>query len=570
MIESIEAGGQCTYDVAPASAGLGERMSDFSPVAVPLSELRTPRTVADVVAGPGATTTVHVRSASSKVTVLDRTGYPVKGATVEVWSQIIGYTNGDGLYDSPLFYSGYYPLKIRAPFVGLPQGGADAPVLPFEVMQETDFPDGSKAITVQVGLAVSGLSTFDCTAQVFYRTITKVPGEVGHQLKEMISPLSIGIMVTLGGLWVASHFVGVGEAADVIFALTVAIKFGLTAAMAASLAGDLLQALQGIFWGQNEFALEQASAALARIIAMIGVIGLFKVAEGAAKKGVRNSYRPKGIPNEVIKEPPRSPNVDEALKSKQGQKLGEIMGDGKVEERLKGAEDCAKADPTLQKLPQTDAAAARGYTSHEVTKLGAASKEADYLILNRMLRFADKNGVKGAVEYIDAVVRALNRLPKFKGNSFRGMRFKGGIPDFINKLKPGMPFRDKGFFSTSVEEASAREYMNERPTEYPDRVMIYVRGYSGRLMQAITEVKTDHEALFRPGTYFVVVKRWVSADGVLNLSLVEIDETASEFVSTWGKGAAMVANFKALAAWAEKEAKKLVTGVPRPASAGAH
>jgi len=553
-IADLEAGGSSVYDVPPPSAGLAGRMQDIALVEVPLSELKTPRRIPDLVAGPGTTTTVHTRTASCKVTVLDRTKWPVKGVTVEVWSQILGYSNGDGLYDSPLFFAGDYALKLRALFIGPASGGPTDAVIPFEVSEDTQFLDGTVTISMQVGLSASGLSTFDRASQILFRAIPKLPGEAGRQLKEMISPFSIGIMVTLAGLWVAAHFVGVGEAADIVVGLSVAIKLGLTLVMAEALVVDMLLFLKAILIAKNEFELEDAAAALARIVFTIGFIAFVKVAEGAVKKGVRNSYRPKGIPDEVTKEPPRSPNVTEALQSKVGKRLGGGMGDAVFEERLKGAEACAKADPTLRSIPPEDAASLRGYTSHKVTKIGASSNEADYLVLNRFLRFGNKAGVAGVVEYLDSMLRGYNRFPKLRAKTFRGLRFDT-IPDWVNKMKVGRPFRDKAFFSTSIEEDAALKYMNGDPTK-PAKVLFHVKGYSSRYIQSLTEVVTDKEALYRPGTIFIVVKKLTAADGVVHISLVEVEESVKDFASVWGTSAALVANLKALEVWAEKQTKK--------------
>ena len=585
QIEDLDAGGMCSEDGAPISVGFGERMSDLQFVEVPLSELKTPRRTSELVAGPGASPTVHVRTASCKVTVVDRTNWPIKGATVEVWSQILGQTNSDGLYDSPLFFAGDYPVKVRGPFVGRTAGGPDDAVIPAEVAQDNQFLDGASTLTIQVGLAGSGLSPYERAVQIFSRAIPKAPHEAKEQLKGMISPFSIGIMITLAGLWVASHFVVVGEAADLIVAAGAAIKLGLSLALAKQIVVDLLVFLTGILVAKNEYELDEAAGAVTRVVVNLASIALTKVAESAIKKGVRNSYRPKGIPDEVTTEPPRSPTVGEAMQSKLGKRLGSVMGDATFEERLKGIEDCAKADPTLTQIPVEDAASLRGYTSHKVTELGRAIDKPDYVVLNKALR--DRNGVVfgKAVEYIDSILRAYNRFPQHGGKSFRGFGIDHN-PGFADGLKPGKPYRDLAFFSSSLEESRAKEYMlnistaPEQPSTAPPKkaVMFHVKGYSSRVIQSLTEVKKDKEALFRPGTYFLIVKKWVEpvttkfekvdyVTEVVHMSIIEINESAKDFVSVWGTAGALVANIRALQRWYEKNEKSAKTTAPVPAAA---
>jgi len=92
----------------------------------------------------------------------------------------------------------------------------------------------------------------------------------------------------------------------------------------------------------------------------------------------------------------------------------------------------------------------------------------------------------------------------------------------------------------------------------------------------LTEVTADKEALFRPGTNFLVLKKWVEpittefggvdhVTEVTHIALVEINESAKDFASTWGTAGALVANIRALRRWYEKNlqsAPPLLLGVP--------
>jgi hypothetical protein len=76
-------------------------------------------------------------------------------------------------------------------------------------------------------------------------------------------------------------------------------------------------------------------------------------------------------------------------------------------------------------------------------------------------------------------------------------------------------------------------------------LIITIRGYSGRSLANISEVDSDAELLFRPGTRFFVASRKEVAGNLL-VSIYEIRPGASSFVSLWGYGAVLLSNLRSL------------------------
>lgn len=117
---------------------------------------------------------------------------------------------------------------------------------------------------------------------VFRRTGTLLPGDVGRHLLALISPASLAIMAGVVGVWAASHFVGVGEVADVVLLLTGWLTIG-----GAALDGTRKMISFAIvaYGARTEADLNRAAQDLADAISILGV----DVALGLLFKG-----RPKG------------------------------------------------------------------------------------------------------------------------------------------------------------------------------------------------------------------------------------------------------------------------------------
>jgi hypothetical protein len=549
----------------PLSEGLKHRMADLQFEEIPLSDLMTPEsTEADFVAGPGATTSIRLRSAKCKITLKDRTGWPVKGATVEIWSQAIGRTNAEGVYESPFFFSGQYPIKIRAKFIGFTTGGPRDPVLPFEFSKIREFPAEPSAFEFQIQLSASGLDIDDRISQVFWRTLPLLSGEAKNQLKQLISPESIAIFAVLVGLWAAGHLVAVGEIADAIALAAIMIKLGLNVALATAVAHDLIAILTTISVGKTEFDLDEAAQAFARVITTVGLVALMAVLGTVVKKATKNpgEYRPKGAKPENAVEPPNTSSVTEAASSPLGKKLGTAMGKDVLQERLQAVEECAKRDPTLKDIPREDLASLRGYTSDAVTELGKKSSPVepvpDYKVMNRALRAQDPKAFGAVAEYLDSALRAFNRLPKLRCKSERCIDLRppdaspkelAALKKLADSLRAGKVYKDRGFSSSSTSPRAAGNFGGAKTMRFK------IQGYSGRNVAKLSELPREAEVLYRPGTRFFITSKKVKGN-VIEVTMFEIRQDAHEFVAVWGKGQTLLANLKSFVATSLAEKQK--------------
>jgi hypothetical protein len=73
---------------------------------------------------------------------------------------------------------------------------------------------------------VSSMSMQDRLAVVIRRAGALLPGDAGRRLTALLSPTALAIMVTVVGLWAASHSVGVGEIADVVLLVMGVVTIG--------------------------------------------------------------------------------------------------------------------------------------------------------------------------------------------------------------------------------------------------------------------------------------------------------------------------------------------------------
>lgn len=61
---------------------------------------------------------------------------------------------------------------------------------------------------------------------VLRKAAALLPGEMGQRVTALLSPRAIAIMATVVALWAGSHFIGIGEIADVLLLVTGWIAIG--------------------------------------------------------------------------------------------------------------------------------------------------------------------------------------------------------------------------------------------------------------------------------------------------------------------------------------------------------
>jgi hypothetical protein len=115
---------------------------------------------------------------------------------------------------------------------------------------------------------IASLTTEQKLKMVVERAAKLLPGEVGDQLLELVSPAALATMVGVVVVWAGSHFFGIGEIADI--ALLV-IGYAALGGVAIEGAKELMAFIQTTLNAQTPAELDQAAQNLVRAVSLLGV-----------------------------------------------------------------------------------------------------------------------------------------------------------------------------------------------------------------------------------------------------------------------------------------------------------
>lgn len=124
---------------------------------------------------------------------------------------------------------------------------------------------------------------------VVHKAVPLLPGDVGRHLLALVSPEALAIMAGVVVVWAASHFVGVGEIADVALLIGGWLTIG-----AGAVAGcrKLLSFALGTHAARTEADLDRAARDLADAVAILGVdVALGLLFKGRPKDTFAYSYK---------------------------------------------------------------------------------------------------------------------------------------------------------------------------------------------------------------------------------------------------------------------------------------
>jgi hypothetical protein len=137
----------------------------------------------------------------------------------------------------------------------------------------------------------------------------------------------------------------------------------------------------------------------------------------------------------------------------------------------------------LGHITEEELIALRGYTGN------------DYARLNAALRNSDDAELRTLRAYIEGATAALHKLPKHQGPVARGM---GGVtpvtPQEMKQFKVGSEWVDKGFMSCSIGKP------------FKGNVKMFVESKSGVRIDSLSQIPSEVEVLFAPGTRFRVLE----------------------------------------------------------------
>ena len=182
-------------------------------------------------------------------------------------------------------------------------------------------------------------------------------------------------------------------------------------------------------------------------------------------------------------------------------------------EKLDDLSDLGKLDnlddlSDLNRLDHFDAADAKAIDDY--------TGNTYYNDLNAHLRGLPTSGAHTTAELdrlSGEVSKALDKLPPFSGDTLRGTN----LPDSVlDNIRPGEPYSDGAFSSSSLSESTAQQFRGNGNT------MFHIDGTSGRDVQQWSHYGSgESEILFDKGTEFQVLRKEWNPDGYWDIWLKE-------------------------------------------------
>ncbi|MGE0173491.1 MAG: ADP-ribosyltransferase [Oligoflexales bacterium] len=121
--------------------------------------------------------------------------------------------------------------------------------------------------------------------------------------------------------------------------------------------------------------------------------------------------------------------------------------------------------------------------------------QGDYGTLNDALWGKDETQLDKYMPYIAVITSALRKLQKFEGTVYRGFDYKESRVDpFTDAFNNDEPIQQLGFTSTSYVKG----------TEFERAVKLVIHSYSAAIIDNLSDISEEKEALFAPGTWFRV------------------------------------------------------------------
>ena len=161
---------------------------------------------------------------------------------------------------------------------------------------------------------IAGFSQAEKLLEVLNLTIQKLPSALGSQLKALINPASIAVMVGVLGAYTASHAVGVGFIADAAMGVSAGLFLGW---QAVDVAKDLWGFAQYVN-ATTEADLDKAAEHLAKAVSTVGIDVILGILtkKAAGKLDKSEQITELGQPNLTRGDTPMSGELLENIKKK--------------------------------------------------------------------------------------------------------------------------------------------------------------------------------------------------------------------------------------------------------------
>ncbi|MCA9009801.1 MAG: hypothetical protein KDB01_08645 [Planctomycetaceae bacterium] len=112
---------------------------------------------------------------------------------------------------------------------------------------------------------------------VMKRTASKLPGEVGEEFSQLLTPMVLAGLIPVLVLWAAAHACPITWLVDALTALIIGLGMAMSIYEIWNACGEFIAFLQGTATAQTEADLDSAATHLAQFIASVGVAIFFLI-----------------------------------------------------------------------------------------------------------------------------------------------------------------------------------------------------------------------------------------------------------------------------------------------------
>ena len=361
-------------------------------------------------------------------------------------------------------------------------------------------------------LNLTGWSTSKRLEEWIHRILPLLGPELAHQVRSLLDPTNLALMVAGMILLAGLQAFGVGEVADAAFLAMAYAAAGWNGLVALV---HLVEAARQAAGATDATTLDQAAAKGAAAITTLGIDFLSAVVLRMAKSSTSgggsskvggaadapaadavNPNRGSGVGRRAATPRPETP-LAEAPASAPSMPLSQAVGDDRAATWIaSGKSNLAREPlPGSEALTDDQIGAIHGYTTNE-----------GYSMINPALR-GQTTMTPELQGFADQTASGLDALPAVQDTTYRGVTLP---PDVLSQYQVGQTVSDPGFFSTALDENNA----------FGGSVNMQVDGVSGRNISKFSDY-SESEVLFKPNTPFTVLDRVDNPDGSTFLHLQE-------------------------------------------------
>ncbi len=366
-------------------------------------------------------------------------------------------------------------------------------------------------------LDLTGWSTSRRLEEWIHRILPLLGPELARQVRSLLDPANLALMVTGLVLLAGLQAVGVGEVADAAFLALAYAAAGWSGLVALV---HLAEAARQAAGATDAATLDRAATKGAAAITTLGIDFLSAVVLRMAKRNTSgggtasggaadaspaaetvNSNRGSGVgrgvamPNPPPPPPPPPPPAD--VPPAPAMPLSQAVGDDNA------ARWIAKGKSNLAETPVSGA---EDLTDDQIGAIHGYTTDEGYMMINPALR-GQTTMTPELQGFADQATSGLDTLPATGATTYRGVDLP---PDVLSQYQVGQTVADPGFFSTALDPTKALD----------GSVNMQVDGVSGRNIAPFSDF-SESEILFKPNTPFTVLNRVDNPDGSTFLHLQE-------------------------------------------------